>query len=214
MSIEIKTLTLGIASTNCYLVGDTETNQAVVIDAVDDSDLLLQTAQNAGWEVKLILATHGHFDHILAAKRLKESTGAPFYIHEKGVEWLNILPHQGMMFTGSPFPAAAVPDRLLPDATETLEVGAIRLETLYTPGHSPDHLCFFLRDQKILFTGDCLFAGSVGRTDLPGGNYEQLMHSITQVLFPLGDDVAIYPGHMETSTLGEERQTNPFVLGE
>jgi len=212
MTIEIKALTLGIAATNCYIVGNTATNEALVIDAADRAELLLSVAKEAGWTIKLILATHGHFDHVLAVRALKEKTGAPFCIHERGSELLKVLPQQGIMFTGRPFPEAAIPDHRLSDSQEIVEIDGIRLETIYTPGHSPDHISFFLREQHILFCGDCLFAGSVGRVDLPGGNYEQLMRSIVEKLLPLGDDVQVLPGHMETTTLGQERQTNPFIL--
>ena len=211
MTIEIKSLTLGIAVTNCYIIGDMETNQAILIDPVDRADLLLKTAQEAGWTIKLILATHDHFDHVFGSKSLKEATGAPFYIHERGVDWLKTLPQQGIMFTGSVFPEAAEPDRLLTDSSEIIEVGAIRLETIYTPGHSPDHISYFMRDENIVFCGDCLFAGSIGRTDLPGGDYDLLMRSITEKLLPLGDDVQLLPGHMRPTTIGRERQTNSFI---
>jgi hydroxyacylglutathione hydrolase len=212
MSIEIKSHILGIASTTCYIIGDTDTKKAVVIDAVDEAELLHKTAKDAGWTIEAILATHGHFDHVLAAKSLKKATGAMFYIHERGPEWLDMLPQQGDMFIGTPFPEAAKPDHLLPDESKIMEFGAIRLETIYTPGHSPDHLCFFMRNQNILFTGDSLFAGSIGRSDLPGGNHEQLMRSIIDKLLPLGDDVQVLPGHMQPTTLGQERRSNPFIL--
>lgn len=212
MTIEVKILTLGIAATNCYIVGDTDNNQAVVIDAVDDADLLFKTAQDAGWTINLILATHGHFDHILAAKTLKDLTGAPFYIHNNGVEWLEMLPHQGIMFTGKLFPEAVEPDRLLTDESELIEVGGIRIQTIYTPGHSLDHLSFYLPEHKVVFSGDCLFSGSIGRTDLPGGDHTRLMRSIVDELLPLGDDVQVLPGHMQPTTLGNERRTNPFIL--
>ena len=212
MTIEIKSLTLGLAVTNCYLLGDSETGEAILIDPVDNAELLHETAHKAGWTVKLILATHGHFDHVLASKRLKELTGAPFYIHENGQEWLDQLPAQGLMFTGRPFPEAAKPDRLLPDEGDPIEVGSIRLEPIYTPGHSHDHLSFYLPSNNLVFSGDCLFFGSIGRTDLPYGDHDLLMESITTKLLPLGDDVRVYPGHMETTSIGYERKTNPFIL--
>jgi hydroxyacylglutathione hydrolase len=212
MRIDIKSLTLGMASTNSYIIADTETKEAILIDPVDRADLLQQTAQEAGWTIKLILATHGHFDHVLASKSLKAQTGAPFYIHEKGVEWLETLPQQGVMFTGKPFPEGATPDRLLTDEPESIELGAIKLETIYTPGHAPDHLVYYMRDQNILFGGDCLFYGSIGRTDLPGGDYNLLMRTITEKLLPLGDEVQVLPGHMQPTTIGRERKTNPFLL--
>jgi hydroxyacylglutathione hydrolase len=214
MSIEIRVLTLGIATTNCYIVGDTDTNEAVLIDPVDQAPLLYKTATDAGWTIKLILATHGHFDHVLASQELKELTGAPFYIHKNDQPWLDNLPQRGVHFTGTPFPEAAVPDRYLSDETETIEVGAIRLETLFTPGHAPGHIAFFMRDHNILFAGDALFAGSIGRTDLPGGDYETLIRSITEKLLPLGDEVVVLSGHGPQTTIGRERQTNPFLLSD
>jgi len=212
VTIEIKTLTLGIAATNCYIVGDTESGQALVIDPVDEAGLILEIAQAAGWTIELILATHGHFDHVLASKPLKEITGAPFYIHSSDLFFLSGLPQQGMMFIGRPFPEAAVPDRLLGDTTEIIELGAIKLETIYTPGHAPGHVSFYLRQQQIVFSGDCLFSGSIGRTDLPGADYNTLMRTILDRLLPLGDDVRVLPGHMQPTTLGVERRTNPYIL--
>src|SRR5690606_16006601 len=139
MTLEIKMLTLGIAATNCYLLGDTETNEAILIDPVDDAPLLYKTAQEAGWTFKLILATHGHFDHVLASQPLKDLTNAPFAIHEAEMSWLRAMPQQGLMFFGSPFPDAAKPDRFLTTEPEVIELGAIHLETIFTPGHSPGH---------------------------------------------------------------------------
>jgi hydroxyacylglutathione hydrolase len=212
MTLNIKRLTLGIASTNCYIIGDEDTKKAILIDPVDEAPLLFQTAQDAGWTIKLILATHGHFDHILASKELKELTDAPFYIHKKDEPLLKNLPAMGIRFVGTPFPEGAAPDRFLTDESETITVGAIKLETLFTPGHAPGHISFFMRDHNIVFSGDCLFAGSIGRTDLPGGDYPLLMKSIFEKLVPLGDDVRVLAGHMQETTIGSERRTNPFLL--
>ncbi len=185
MSIEILSLTLGIAATNCYIVGDSASGEAVLIDPVDDARLLLQTAQDAGWTIKLILATHGHYDHVLASQPLKDLTGAPFYIHHNTPQIARSLPDIG--FLQQLFPPIPAPDRLLTDEPETLNVGAITLETLYTPGHAPGHVCFFMREQNTLFGGDCLFAGSIGRTDFPFCDYDTLMDSIFNQILPLGD---------------------------
>lgn len=212
MTIEIKRLTLGMVATNAYIVGDTETKNALVIDPVDEADTLYQAAQGAGWSIKLILATHAHFDHVLASRALKEQTGAPFYIHEECVPWLEILPQQGQMFGMGAFPEAAIPDRLLTAVSETITLDGITLETRYTPGHAVGHLAFYLREQGVVFSGDALFAGSVGRTDLPGADYEVLMRSIVEQLIPLGDAVRVLPGHMGETTIGRERKTNPFLL--
>ncbi len=212
MSIEIRILTLGLVQTHCYIVADTLTHEALVIDPVDEAPLILQTARDAGWEIKLILATHAHFDHVLASKDLKALTGAPFYIHADSRPLLTSLPQTGLMFTGALFPTAAEPDRWLTSDPETITLGSIQLQTLYTPGHAPGHLSYFMAAGNIVFSGDCLFERSVGRTDLPGSDYETLMRSIVDKLVPLGDEVRVLPGHMGMTTIGKERTTNPFLL--
>jgi hydroxyacylglutathione hydrolase len=211
MAIEIKRLTLGPVSTNAYIVGDTDTNEALLIDPVGEADTLLQAATDSGWEIKLILATHAHFDHVLASKELKEKTGAPFWVHEDSVEWLKILPQAGKKFGFGAFPEAAEPDRLLKNETETIELGAIKLETLYTPGHAPGHLAYYMRDHDIVFSGDALFYGSIGRTDLPGSNHEQLLTSIHEKLLTLPDNTRVLSGHGRETTIGFEREHNPFL---
>jgi glyoxylase-like metal-dependent hydrolase (beta-lactamase superfamily II) len=211
MTIHVKVLTLGPIATNAYLIGDTESGDAVLIDPVDDAPRLHNAAADEGWTIRLILATHAHFDHVLASQPLKDLTGAPFAIHETAASWLRAVPQQGLLFFGSPFPEAAAPDRLLTTELETIEIGAIRLETLFTPGHAPGHISFYLPVQRLVFSGDSLFAGSIGRTDLPGGDYDTLIDSITGKLLPLGDDVRVLPGHGEATTIGHERRTNPFL---
>jgi len=212
MSIEIRQLTLGLAATNAYIIGDTKTGDAVLIDPVDDAPRLKAAADEAGWTIKLILATHAHFDHILASKAVKDLTGAPFAIHADSLPFLETLAQQGSLFGLPPFPEAAKPDRLLTSQRETLTVSGITLETLYTPGHAPGHISFYLPSEKIVFAGDTLFAGSIGRTDLPGGDHGVLMRSIIEVLLPLGDDVQVFAGHMGRTTIGRERQTNPWII--
>ena len=211
MTIKITFVTLGLAATNAYLVGDEDTQEAILIDPVDQADLLKKMADDAGWTIKLILATHAHFDHVLASKALKEITGAPFYLHSEAAERLKDLPETGLRFTGSLYPEAATPDRLLTTEPETIELGAIKLETLYTPGHAPGHLAFYLRDHDLVFSGDALFAGSVGRTDLPGGDHALLIRMIREKLLTLPDETTVLPGHGGATTIGQERKTNPFL---
>ena len=211
MTIHVKILTLGPIATNAYLLGDTESGEAVLIDPVDEAPTLYDAARQQGWTIRWILATHGHFDHVLASQPLKELTGAPFAIHELEMAWLHSVPERGVMFFGSPFPEAATPDRFLTTEPEVIEVGAIRLETLYTPGHSPGHIAFYMPQQRTLFSGDALFQGSIGRTDLPGGDYDTLIASITEKLLPLGDDVRVLSGHGAPTTIGDERRSNPFL---
>jgi hydroxyacylglutathione hydrolase len=212
MTIEIAMLTLGPVATNCYLVADSSTKEVLIIDPVDDAPRIAKTAADKGWTIKLILATHAHFDHVLASHELKALTNAPFLIHEEAAPMLARVPDTGLRYFGTPFPEAAIPDRLLTSQRETITLGEIALETLYTPGHAPGHISFFMPAQQIVFCGDALFKGAVGRTDLPGGSHEVLMQSIVNMLLPLGDDVIALPGHGERTTLGHERQTNPFLL--
>jgi hydroxyacylglutathione hydrolase len=126
---------------------------------------------------------------------------------------LSMLPDQGLRFFGTRFPEAAQPDQILMNDRETIVLGSITLESLYTPGHAPGHVSFWMPSQRIVFSGDCLFKGSIGRTDLPGGDLPTLMRSIFDVLLPLGDDVTALSGHGDQTKLGEERRSNPFLVG-
>ncbi len=212
MTLKIKSATLGLFGTNTYLIGDTETNEAILIDPVDEPETILQMAESDDWTIKLVLATHAHIDHVLASRPIKEAINAPFWIHEDCVVWLEQIPQQAKMFGLGEVASPAEPDKLLTSESETIEIANIKLETLYTPGHAQGHLAFYMPAYKILFSGDSLFAGSIGRTDLPGGDYELLMQSITTQLMTLDDDVRVLAGHMEETTIGQERRTNPFLL--
>ena len=211
MSIRIKSLTLGPFATNAYLVADTETNNAILIDPVDDAPAILGAAEVEGWSIKLMLATHAHLDHVLASAAIKEALQIPFLIHEDCEALLDEIPLQGMYFGLGKLPQPAAPDRLLTDG-DSVALDSIRLQCLFTPGHAPGHLSFYLAEHKILFSGDSLFAGSIGRTDLPGGDHNLLMNSIVEKLMALDDDVRVLPGHMGATTIGRERLTNPFIL--
>ncbi len=212
MSIKIKSLTLGPFATNAYLIADSETGNAILIDPVDDAPAILAAAVEQGWSIRLMIATHAHLDHVLASAAIKEALNIPFYIHKDCAALLDEIPLQGVFFGLGELPAAAQPDRLLSSESETIELDSIRLRSLYTPGHAPGHLSFYLAEHKILFSGDTLFAGSVGRTDLPGGDHTLLMRSIVEKLMVLDDEVRVLPGHMGVTTIGRERQTNPFLL--
>ena len=212
MTVKIKSLTLGPFATNAYLVADTRSGNAVLIDPVDDAAAILGAAEDEGWSIKLMLATHAHLDHVLASAAIKEALDIPFYIHEDCETLLNEIPLQGLYFGLGKLPDPAKPDRLLTTETEVIELDAISLHSLYTPGHAPGHLSFYMPEQKILFSGDSLFAGSIGRTDLPGGDHDLLMTSIFEQIMALEDDVRVLPGHMDATTIGHERRTNPFLL--
>ena len=211
MSVDVLKLTLGPLQTNCYMLGDDASGAALVIDPADHADLLVKTAREHGWTIRAILATHGHFDHVLASGPLQQETGAPFYAHHADLPLIQALVSQVRARMGiSASPPAEVTHFV--QADETITVGGIVLEVLYTPGHSPGHVSYVLRERQTVFSGDCLFRGSIGRTDLPGGNYPTLMRSITKQLLPLGDAFTVAPGHMENTTIGYERAHNPYLL--
>ena len=210
-SLELLCLTLGPVDTNAYILGDKTSGDAILIDPVDDADALIDAATSAGLTIGLIVATHPHFDHVLASAPLKEMTGAPFVVHQEALELLSHLPEQGRRYFGAPFPPAAEPDRLITSDDDWIELGTLRLQPLYTPGHSPGHIALFLPSHRLVFSGDALFAGAIGRWDLPGGNQQVLLNSITSKLLPLGDDVRVLPGHGDPTTIGIERRENPFL---
>ena len=212
MTIKIISLTLGPFATNTYLIADTQRRNAILIDPVDDAPAILAAARKENWTIKLMIATHAHLDHVLASAAIKQELNLPFYIHEECESLLDEIPLQGIFFGLGDLPAAAQPDRLLTSESEIIELDSIRLQSLYTPGHAPGHLSFYLAEHKILFSGDTLFAGSIGRTDLPGGDHALLMRSIVDQLMVLDDDVQVLPGHMGATTIGRERATNPFLL--
>jgi hydroxyacylglutathione hydrolase len=210
MAIKIHMLTLGIAETNCFIVGDEQTRDAVVIDAPDDAKRIHAVAEKAGWTIREILATHAHFDHVLAVGELKSLTNATFRLHRGDLDLLHDLPEWMTMITGQAVPPAPEPD-IFVDEGDVITVGGIRLEVLFTPGHAPGHVAYVMRSDKVVFSGDCLFENSIGRVDLPGGDYETLMRTISDKLLPLGDDYKVAPGHMSYTTIGRERMSNPYI---
>ncbi len=211
MTRKIQMLTLGLVQTNCYIVGDEHSGDAVVIDPSDNAPEILATVKRNGWTVREILVTHSHFDHVLAVRDLKATTGAPFRLHRADLPQLRSLPEVVQAFTGMDVPPAPDPDVFVEEG-DVITAGSIRLEVLFTPGHSPGHVSYVLDDDAVVFSGDCLFLGSVGRTDLPGGDLNTLMKSIFGKLLPLGDEYTVAAGHMQTTTIGRERMSNPFLL--
>lgn len=201
---------VGPLACNCYVVGDPLTKEAIVIDPGGDADDLIELIAGHGLTVVGIVATHAHFDHIVAAERLRQATGAPLHMHRADGPLLDWFRESGRMFLGLDLGAPPDVDRDAPEGSK-LVAGAAELEVLHTPGHSPGSIS--LVADGVVFAGDTLFAGSIGRTDLPGGDTDALLFAVRQKLFPLGDDVVVYPGHGPETTLGVERVSNPFVGG-
>ena len=199
---------VGPLQCNCYIVGDRAAGEAIVIDPGDDADAIAGSLAEQQLRVTAIVATHAHFDHIVAAGRLRELTGAPFYLHEADNPILDWMQESGRMFLGIELPPPPDVDR---DASEgeILTAGTARLEVLHTPGHSPGSIS--LVADTAIFSGDTLFAGSIGRTDLPGGDGRALYDAVQTKLFTLGEGLAVYPGHGPATTLAAERTSNPFV---
>ena len=195
---------------NCSVVWCDATGRGAVIDPGGDLDRILQVVDSNGVQLEKILLTHGHIDHAGGTAELARRFGLPIEgPHEGDRFWIEQLPEQGRMF-GVGQAESFEPTRWLVQG-DTVTVGDVTLDVYHCPGHTPGHVVFHDPGAQLAFVGDVLFAGSIGRTDFPGGDYGTLIRSIRQNLFPLGDDVRFVPGHGPMSTFGEERRANPFV---
>lgn len=199
---------VGPLACNCYVAGDPATRQAIVIDPGGDADALAADIAALSLRVVAIVATHAHFDHVLAAERLRELTGAPFHLHRADRPVLAWMKESGRLFLGVELPDPPEVDGDLGEG-DRLGAGGAELEVIHTPGHSPGSIA--LLGDGLLFSGDTLFAGSVGRTDLPGGDADALVAAVRAKLFRLDDDLPVYPGHGPATTIGREKLSNPFV---
>lgn len=202
----VKTLAVGPIMANCYIIGCEESRNAAVIDPGDEADRILVALSEEKLTVKYILNTHGHFDHVGANKRLKDVTGAKLAIHPDDAAMLDTVNMAAASF-GMAGENSPPPDVLIKDG-DKITFGSISLRVIHTPGHSPGGVSF--HTDGIVFVGDTLFAGSIGRTDFPGGDYNTLISSVKNKLFVLPDDVTALTGHGPATTIGHEKQTNPF----
>jgi len=206
----VRTLPVGMIQTNCYVVGCEETRKAVVIDPGGDADVIVDVIESQSLDILYVLNTHCHFDHIGANGEVLAATGAKLALHPAEIPFLQS--GGGAALFGVPVVTSPDPDVLLREG-QCLAVGNLDFEVLLTPGHSPGGISFYVPEKQAVFVGDTLFAGSVGRTDLPGGNSERLMMSIRNVLFVLPGSTVVYPGHGPATTIGQEKRTNPWVNG-
>lgn len=208
-------LATGPLQVNTYIVADDATRQAAVIDPGGNVPEILRLIEAEDLDLHRIINTHAHFDHVGGVEPLKQATGAPFGLHRADLPVLERYSEQLMRFGIAAGEQPTVDDYLEPG--QTIELGETVLHIHFTPGHSPGHVAFVYRggdggnEPPVAFAGDVLFRGSIGRTDVPGGDFDRLMRSIREELLPLGDDAAIYPGHGPATTIGDERRHNPFL---
>lgn len=208
MSLEVRQLTVGPIAENCFIVRKEGADKVLVVDPGEEAERILAEIEQTGAAVEAILITHCHFDHVGAVAPLARSTGAPVYVPEIEVPVLADL----MSFTMPGFgPYESYQADEVVKGGEALELAGLTLDVLFTPGHSPGHVTYAVRDEESVFSGDVLFQGSVGRVDLPGGDGPTLLRSIQALLDAHSDETSVYPGHMGTTTLGAERATNPFL---
>ena len=205
--IEIKSMTLGMVATNCYLIINKETKEALLIDPADNALRISNVIEENGCTLKAILLTHGHFDHIMALNDLKKRYNVPVYAHE---EEEDVLKQSSLNLSGSIGQIYTTQADVYVKDGEHLKLAGLDVIVLYTPGHTKGGVCYYFPEEKVLMSGDTLFHCSIGRTDFPTGSMSQLVRSVKEQLFVLPDDVQVYPGHDSVTSIGYEKQYNPF----
>ena len=203
---------VGMLQTNCYLLGDEEARQAVVIDPGGDGARIAHRIGELGLQLAAIINTHGHFDHIMDAWSLKELLGSEIYMHARDEPLLTdrMVGLGAVLAMGAGAPPRKI-DRHVKEG-DALSFGSIEFDVLETPGHTPGHVSLYMRREGIIFVGDTLFSGSIGRTDFPGGSFDQLIHSVREKIFTLPGDTVVYTGHGPETTVEREKRTNPFFV--
>jgi hydroxyacylglutathione hydrolase len=207
--VEVRSFTVGPVAENCYVARHDDADRGLIVDPGEEADRILEAVDKLGIKVEAILLTHCHFDHIGAVSPVAAATGAPVYCPEIEV------PVLADIMSYVPWPGFGPYESYEADETvaggERLELAGLEIDVIFTPGHSPGHVTYAVPDQAALFSGDVLFKGSVGRTDLPGGDWGTLLDSIRGLIEGFPEDTTVYPGHMGTTTLGAEQATNPFL---
>jgi hydroxyacylglutathione hydrolase len=201
---------VGPLQCNCSIVGDEQTKEAMVIDPGDEIDEIMAIVRRHGLTVKQIVVTHAHIDHVGGAMKLKRLTGAPILLNQNDYALLRMLDVQASWI------GMAAPEAVNIDASvgsgDKVQAGGLVADVLHTPGHTDGSICLYFAPEKKLIAGDTLFAGSIGRTDLPGGSYEKIMRSLHGPVLALPDETVVVPGHGPLTTIGEERESNPFLV--
>jgi hydroxyacylglutathione hydrolase len=205
----LETFPVGPLHCNCTILGDELTHEAVVVDPGDNLPEILSRLQKHGLTLRQIIVTHAHIDHVGGAASLKKVTGAPVFLNKNDLELLGAMEMQAG-WLGVPTPEVAPPDASADDRTK-IGLATLPTEVIHTPGHTPGSICLLFSEQNLLLAGDTLFAGSIGRTDLPGGDGRQILRSLRERLLVLPDTTRVLPGHGPETTIGEERQSNPFL---
>lgn len=201
---------VGVLQCNCSVVGDEESREALVIDPGDNVEDVLAVVARHGLKLKQIVVTHAHIDHIGGAMKLKRATGAPILLNQNDAALVKMLDIQASWIGIRP-PEPVSIDQPLADG-DTLRAGGLETNVIHTPGHTEGSICLYFPAEKKLIAGDTLFAGSIGRTDLPGGSFDKIMASLHAKLMALPDETVVVPGHGPVTTIGDERETNPFLV--
>jgi hydroxyacylglutathione hydrolase len=202
-------LPVGPLQCNCSIVGDEASHEAMVIDPGDDIDRIVELLKKHALTVKQIVITHAHIDHVGGAMKLKKLTGAPILLNQNDQALLKMLDVQAA-WIGMRAPENVKIDQSVTSG-DRVQAGALDAQVIHTPGHTEGSICLYFEAEKKLIAGDTLFAGSIGRTDLPGGSYEKIMNSLHEQVLALPDDTIVIPGHGESTTIGQEREVNPFL---
>ena len=205
----VETLPVGHLQCNCTILGDPVSRKAIVVDPGGDAEMLIERLVELDLQVERIIHTHAHLDHFLASGKMKEATGAKLALHRDDLFLWDMLEDQCRMF-GIPFEKPPPPDQWL-EHEEEIDVKGVQGKALHTPGHTPGSMCFLFANQKLLIAGDTLFQGSIGRTDLWGGDYQQIEKSIQEKLYTLDEETAVITGHGESTNIGHEMRSNSFV---
>lgn len=201
---------VGPLQCNCSVIADGASREALVIDPGDDIERVLTIVRQHGLQVKQIVVTHAHIDHVGGAMRLKRLTGAPILLNQNDSNLLKMVDQQALWVGMAP-PGRVDLDQSIGDG-DTVRVGSLEANVMHTPGHTEGSVCLYFPAQQKVIAGDTLFAGSIGRTDLPGGSFEKIMESLHTRLLALPDETLVVPGHGPVTTIGEERETNPFLV--